>query len=81
MFDVYIIRNQNGKYYVGFTADIEKRIKVHNKNSSQFTKFKGPWELIYSESFQDKKSAWLREREIKKYKGGNAFKKLIGELF
>lgn len=36
-----------------------------------------PWEIVYKESFQTKKEAWLRERQIKSYKGGVAFKKLI----
>jgi len=36
---------------------------------------------VYQEEFIAKEDAWLREKQIKKYKGGNAFKKLIsGEV-
>ena len=36
-----------------------------------------PWKIAYTESFKTKKEAWLRERQIKSYKGGVAFKNLL----
>ncbi len=59
------------------TADIVKRLKHHNSGASRYTRKRGPWLLVYWEEFLAKKEAWLRERQIKKYKGGEAFKKLI----
>ena len=79
MYSVYIIKNINNKCYIGVTSDISQRIAHHNSGANRFTKGKGPWQLIYLEVFEDKKAAWLRERQIKKYKGGEAFKKLLNK--
>jgi len=59
------------------TVDINRRLSDHNRGANRSTKGKGPWTLIYKEAYPDKKTAWCRERQIKSYKGGNAFKKLI----
>ncbi|MCX6722814.1 MAG: GIY-YIG nuclease family protein [Candidatus Staskawiczbacteria bacterium] len=78
MYSVYIIQSKkNSRYYIGMTEDLSKRIFDHNSNKNRSTKNKGPWELVYSENCTDKKVAWLRERQIKKYKEGEAFRKLI----
>jgi len=75
---VYIIKNSQGRYYIGSTFDIEKRLYYHNSGKNRSTKEKGPWVLVYKEEYGDKQSAIKRERQIKSYKGGNAFKKLLG---
>jgi len=36
--------------------------------------------VIYSEIFPTKKQALLRERFLKKQKGGDVFKRIIGEV-
>lgn len=78
MYIVYIIKSVNtGRYYVGYTDNISDRIKHHNSGANRSTKSYRPWELIYKENYPDKKSAWLREKLIKSYKGGAAFNKLI----
>jgi len=78
MYYTYIIQSEkNGKYYVGYTSDINDRLQRHNSRANRSTKLHSPWKLVYSEEFPDKKSAWLRERQIKSYKGGEAFKKLL----
>jgi len=78
MYSVYIIYNVvTKKFYVGFTSNIEDRIKHHNSGATRSTRGKGYWEVVYQEHFEEKRDAWLREKQIKKYKGGNAFKKLI----
>jgi len=78
MFTVYILQStKNKRYYIGSTSNLHKRLSQHNSGANHSTKGKGPWTLIYSEEFIDKKSAWVREHQIKKYKSGDAFKKLI----
>ena len=81
MYHIYIIKNKNNKYYTGVTSNIFQRIRHHNNGANKFTKNKGPWELIYQEDFKDKKLAWKREQQIKKYKGGEAFKKLLNKNY
>ena len=74
---VYILKNNEGNHYIGSTTNLERRIKDHNSNKSKWTKKKGPWHLVYSETYSNKKSAFLREKQIKRYKGGKAFKLLL----
>ena len=78
MYTVYIIKSQSkNKYYTGTTSDLSQRIRHHNSGANRSTKRKGPWIVVHQEKFNNKKEAWERERQIKKYKGGEAFKKLI----
>jgi len=78
MYTVYIIESlSNGRYYIGVTSDLTQRLRHHNSGANKSTKNRGPWITVYSETFTDKKDAWLREQQIKKYKGGEAFKKLL----
>ncbi|MFA6993258.1 MAG: GIY-YIG nuclease family protein [Patescibacteria group bacterium] len=78
MYTVYIIESlSNGRHYIGVTSDLAQRLRHHNSGANRSTKNRGPWKIVYSEVFPDQKTAWLRERQIKKYKGGEAFKKLL----
>jgi putative endonuclease len=79
MYFIYIIQSQKtSKYYVGSTAEITKRLREHNSGSTRSTKHGIPWHLVYQEECASKSEALFREKKIKSYKGGNAFKKLIG---
>ena len=78
MFTVYIIKSiVNNHFYIGCTNDLNRRLKEHNGNRTKSLKNKGPFELIREEHYNNLAEARRRELEIKSYKGGNAFKKLI----
>jgi len=78
MYTVYIIKSEKTKqYYIGVTSDVKQRLRHHNSGANRWTKNKSPWKVIYTEDFEDKDLAWKREKQIKSYKGGEAFKKLI----
>ena len=78
MYWVYIIQSQSSRrYYVGMTEDLPQRLRHHNSGANTSTRRKGPWAFVYQEACLDKTSAWKRERQIKKYKGGAAFRKLL----
>ena len=75
---VYILKSsKDGKYYIGYTADLEKRIEEHNRGKSPSVKNRGPFKLVFKEVFQDRIKAIERERQIKSYKGGEAFRNLL----
>lgn len=81
MYYVYILRSlHNQRHYIGFTNNIERRLYEHNHNNTASLINKGPFELIHQEEYSTIAEARRREREIKSYKGGNAFKKLISKL-
>src|SRR3989344_1444957 len=77
MYTTYILENYRGKHYIGSTDNLEKRLEYHNSGKSEWTKKHRPWKVVYTEEFSTRSEAAKREREIKIYKGGNSFKKLI----
>jgi putative endonuclease len=79
MYKVYILQSiNNSGYYIGHTGDLDKRLAKHNAGLVKSTKFKKPWKIIYAENYKTKSEACRREIEIKNYKGGIKFKKLLG---
>ena len=63
--------------YVGYTKDLNKRIKLHNLGKgAKFTKGR-KWKLIYKENFRSKNKAISREYYIKKNR--TLRKKIINE--
>jgi putative endonuclease len=78
---VYILRSsKDGKYYIGSTADVVARLNFHNSGLQRSTKSRIPFVLIYQEKLPDKAAALKREKQIKKYKGGEAFKSLLRDV-
>ena len=57
------------KRYIGSTENLQKRIKEHNAGKSKFTKSGIPWNLIYYETFEEKKDALQREMFLKSGQG------------
>ena len=52
--------------YVGYTNDLEKRLKLHNSGKgAKFTKGKN-WKLVYFESYSSKTEAMKNEYKLKK---------------
>jgi putative endonuclease len=79
MFTVYILKSlKNGKYYIGQTENIGERIKRHNTGGVKSTRYFVPWEIVHLEDYQTRSESRKRENEIKNYKGGIKFKKLLG---
>lgn len=78
MFIVYILQNLlDNKYYIGSTNNINRRLDEHNRHNTKSTARKGKWIVVYSEAYETNIEARRREKLIKAYKGGNAFKKLL----
>jgi putative endonuclease len=77
MFYVYILENSEGKHYIGHTEELAQRLKRHNGNKVPSTKNKGPWKIVYNEQYKSRNEAYARERQIKRYKSGEAFRKLL----
>ena len=77
-YKVYILKSLNFKrYYIGHSADIERRLVEHNSGKVRSTKAYMPWKIVYFDIKSTKKEAYAREMQIKSYKHGEAFKKLI----
>ena len=78
MYFTYILKSViTEKYYTGSTSNLDERIKAHNSGKTKSTKPFRPWILVYKEAFETRTEARKRENQIKRYKGGRAFKELI----
>jgi putative endonuclease len=76
-FSLYVIKSQEGKFYIGISSDVDKRIVAHNSGLSNWTKKYKSWKLVYKEDFENYKEARKREVYLKSMKGGNGFYKII----
>ena len=65
MYYVYVL-TINGEFYIGYTEDLRRRFRQH--------KIRGEVELLYYESYKNKKSATNREKKLKHY--GSAWRAL-----
>ena len=81
MFYTYILENSISKrHYIGSTNDLNRRLNEHNRGQTGSTRQKGQWNLVYKEEYNTYAEAATRERLIKSYKGGNAFKNLFAGI-
>ncbi len=70
-FWVYVLENPTGRFYIGSTANLERRISQHNAEDKVLTKFthkSGPWNLVWKESHATRSLAMEREKQIKAMK-------------
>jgi putative endonuclease len=74
---VYIKSLIRSRFYIGQTENIDNRLNQHNKGKVKSTRGYLPWEVIYTEKFSARSDACKREQEIKRFKSGILFKKLI----
>ena len=66
MFYVYILKSRkDNKLYIGSTADLRKRLKLHNEGRVPSTKSRMPFEVVYYEAYKSKKDARKRELNLK----------------
>ena len=64
---VYILKSISSEiFYKGYTTNYLKRLEQHNAGESRYTSQHGPWKLIYVEEYEDKKSALIREKQLKR---------------
>jgi len=75
---VYILQSlKDHRYYIGETSDVEARMRFHNSGRQRSTRNRIPFRLVLVEEYPDRETALTRERQIKSWKGGEAFQKFI----
>jgi len=76
---VYILHSlkELDRYYVGFTADIEKRLNEHNSGKSAHTKPWLPWEIEAYIGFKSRNKAQEFEKYLKSGSGHAFFRKRL----
>ncbi|MBI2278804.1 MAG: GIY-YIG nuclease family protein [Candidatus Brennerbacteria bacterium] len=80
MYYVYVLKSaKDGKLYIGFTADLKKRLKEHNRGLVNSTKTRRPFKLVYYEACNVMEDAVAREKSLKTGFGRAYLKRRISE--
>jgi putative endonuclease len=75
---VYFLRSlKDDSFYIGTSGNVDKRLREHNNGLSRSTAPKRPWKLERLEKYKDIKSAYKRERVLKKMKSRKLIEKII----
>ena len=78
MFIVYVLKSKtSGRFYVGQTNNLVKRLDYHNSGRTRSGRNRGPWEIAYTEEFATRSEAVRREKQIKKWKSHRYLQQLI----
>ena len=74
-----LIGKQSGKYYIGETSNIEKRIQRHRTGKTSFGKRNKDLEIVYKKEFNNRSEARKFENFLKEQKSHKFIDKLIKE--
>jgi putative endonuclease len=65
-FIVYVLRSTvDHKRYIGYTSDLDRRLKEHNSGHTKSTKLRAPFVVSYQETVSSLIEARARERYFK----------------
>ncbi len=79
---VYVLRSlRDGRLYIGSTADLRKRLRLHNSGCVASTRPRRPFELAFYEAYPNQLDAKRREEYFKTTKGKFALKVMLREYF
>jgi putative endonuclease len=79
VYQVYVIQNATGKFYIGLSENVSKRLEQHNQGISKWTRHRGPWSLIWTSESLSLSDARKLENRLKRQKGGHGFAQLVGQ--
>ena len=76
---VYILKDKNGKFYVGSTDNLERRLKQHKNGHTQTTINMDNFEIVLKQEYDSLDLARKIELKIKKLKRKDYIEKMINE--
>ena len=82
MFIVYVLFSKDfDKIYIGFTSNLDQRIKSHNELATKgYTIRFRPWIIVYQEKYFIKADAMKREKQLKTAKGREFIRSLTKSM-
>lgn len=78
MYYTYVLESTDGDFYIGYTADLKKRLGEHNGGKSTSTKNRQR-RVIYYEACVSQEDARRREKYLKTSQGRRMFKLRVKE--
>ena len=76
---IYVLELKDNTTYIGYSANLEKRLIDHNSGKTKSIKNKLPAKLVYYEVYSNKTVALKRENQLKK--NSSEKEKLYRRLF
>lgn len=77
---VYILQSEkNGRYYIGSTNDLERRLSEHNAGKTKSLKYILPLKLIFKKEYKILIDARRMELHLKKLKSRAILERIILE--
>lgn len=74
---VYVLKDDNGKFYIGSCIDMDRRLKQHKmKHTATTMRMKNP-KLVLSQMYNSLQEARFVERKIKKLKRKDYIEKMV----
>ncbi|PIY69013.1 hypothetical protein COY90_02875 [Candidatus Roizmanbacteria bacterium CG_4_10_14_0_8_um_filter_39_9] len=78
MYFTYVLQSEkDGNLYIGFTDNVERRIKEHNEGINVSTKSRGPFKILYYEALPTMEEALRREKFYKSGRGHEVLYKIL----
>ncbi|MEF8799267.1 MAG: GIY-YIG nuclease family protein [Candidatus Bipolaricaulota bacterium] len=66
MYYVYVLYSEkDNNFYVGYTKDVKKRLKMHQSGKVKSTRNRRPLNLVYYEASLNQEDALSREKYLK----------------
>ena len=73
---VYVLQSESDHgLYIGYSANLKRRVREHAEGLAEATRHRGPWRLIYYEAYVEAEDALGRERFLKSGAGRTYLKK------
>jgi putative endonuclease len=76
-FSYVIYSQETGSFYYGYCTDLEKVIVMHDSDMIAPTRGKGPWVLLFSESYDNRMRAIRQSSFYRSVKGQRFLKKML----
>ena len=67
LWHIYILLCDQKTYYIGLTSNVQQRVQSHRLKRNLATKEFSDLKLVYTEDFETRKQAELRESQLKRW--------------
>ena len=75
---IYILRSlKDSRLYIGYTENLNERIKKHNDGANESTRNRRPFQLLFAEAFINEADARKREKFFKTGHGREEVKRIL----
>ncbi len=77
---VYLLQSLvNGRYYIGSTNDLRRRLFEHNQGKTKSIRFARPYKLVFKQVYGSVLEARRVERRLKNFKSRIIIERIIKE--